>query len=225
MKKRNLKRIRTIIWDCDNTIWLHRKDEVKIISKYFKITNIEELENQYFELLRQFDVFFRDKKVTFEKITKLIERYLPIIKEYEYNAENFLEEWLTIETSFLNEDALEAIKYLDSKGFTNVILTDWFWDSQIRQLKKYGILPYIKEIHTCDDTYLKSNPKSKSRVIKDGYEDEYLMVGDSLSSDIAFANMAKIQSVWFNPNFKENDTQYKPTYEINSMLELCKILV
>lgn len=224
MKNRKLKKVRTIIWDCDNTIWMHRKDEINIIAKHFKISDIKELEIQYFEMLRQYDESFVEKKVTFEEFAYLIEEYLPIIKKYGYEPEEFLKEWLTVETSFLNEDTLETIKYLNYIGFENIILTDLLRDKQIRLLEKYGVLPYIKHVYTCDNEYSKRNPKAKSRIIKSGKEDEYLMVGDSLKSDIAFANMAKIHSVWYNPNFKKNDTQFKPTYEINSMLELCKIL-
>lgn len=224
MKNKKLKRVRTIIWDCDNTIWMHRKDEINIIARHFKISDLKELEVQYFEMLRQYDEVFAEKKVTFEEFANLIKEHLPIIKKYGYEPEEFLQEWLTIETSFLNEDALETIKYLHYMGFENIILTDLLWDKQIRLLEKYGVLPYITHVYACDGEYSKRNPKTKSRIVKNGEEEEFLMVGDSLKNDIAFANMAKIQSVWFNPNFMKNDTQFKPTYEINSMLELCKML-
>ena len=223
MKNKKIEGIKTIIWDCDNTIWIHRKDEKNIIAKHFEIAEVDELGKQYFEMIKQFNEFFADKKVIQWKLVKLIEVYMPILKRYNIKPATFLKEWLSIETSFLNEDALEAIQYLHAKGYENIVLTDWLWDAQIMLLKKYGVLPYIKKVYTCDDMYLKKNPKSKSRVIEEGKEKHYLMVGDSLESDIAFANAAGIRSVWFNPNYKQNDTQNKPTYEISSMLELCKM--
>lgn len=223
MKKEKLKKVNTIIWDCDNTIWIHRKDEIKIISKYFGIPNIPKLNEQFNEMLKQLYIFFEDRKVTFQDLASLIETYIPIVKQYGIKPEKFLEEWLRLDTSFLNEDALEVIKYFYAKGFKNIVLTDWLWDSQVMLLEKYGVLPYIEKVYTCDDEYLKTNPKTKERVIEKGKEKQYIIVGDTLISDIAFANMAGIQSVWFNPNYKENDTKYTPTYEVSSLLELCKI--
>lgn len=50
------------------------------------------------------------------------------------------------------------------------------------------------------------------------------MVGDSLEHDIAFAMNSKIRSIWFNPEYKNNNTKYKPTVEISSLLEICRML-
>ena len=223
MKSKKIEGIKTIIWDCDNTIWIHREDEANIIAKHFGIAEVEKLGKQFSEMIKQFNKFFEDKKVVRWKIEKIIEVYMPILEKYEIKPAVFLKEWLRIETSFLNDDALEAIKYLDAKGYENIVLTDWLWDAQIMLLKKYGVLPYIKKIYTCDDMYLKRNPKTKTRIIEEGKEEQYIIVGDSLESDIAFANAAGIRSIWFNPGYKTNDTPNKPTYEISSMLELCKM--
>ena len=202
MKNKKIEGIKTIIWDCDNTIWIHRKDEANIIAKHFGIAEVEKLGKQFSEMIKQYNKFFEDKKVVRWKIEKIIEVYMPILEKYEIKPAVFLKEWLRIETSFLNDDALEA---------------------QIMLLKKYGVLPYIKKIYTCDDMYLKRNPKTKTRIIEEGKEEQYIIVGDSLESDIAFANVAGIRSIWFNPGYKTNDTPNKPTYEISSMLELCKM--
>ena len=131
---------------------------------------------------------------------------------------------MPIETSFLNEDALEAIKYFKKKGYKLIVLTDWLWDCQVPLLKKYGIMPYIDKIYTCDSQYLKKNPKSAARVIEAGCEQDYVIIGDSLKDDIAFANHAGIRSIWYNPECKKNETRFKPTLETRSMLEVCQII-
>lgn len=51
-----------------------------------------------------------------------------------------------------------------------------------------------------------------------------LMVGDTLASDILGGNLSGIDSCWFNPHKKINDTAIKPTYEIHSMLDLIDIV-
>lgn len=52
---------------------------------------------------------------------------------------------------------------------------------------------------------------------------EILMVGDTLSSDILGANGVGIDSCWFNPHHKTNDSGIQPTYEIQTMLDLIRI--
>lgn len=51
-----------------------------------------------------------------------------------------------------------------------------------------------------------------------------LMVGDTLASDILGGNQSGIDSCWFNPHQKPNDTEIQPTYEIHSMLDLIPIV-
>ncbi|MDR0897854.1 MAG: HAD-IA family hydrolase [Oscillospiraceae bacterium] len=46
-----------------------------------------------------------------------------------------------------------------------------------------------------------------------------LMLGDSLTSDIAAANAAGCDSCWFNPGGKANTTPHRPTYEIKTLRE------
>lgn len=43
-------------------------------------------------------------------------------------------------------------------------------------------------------------------------------------SDIAFADHAKIKSIWFNREKKTNNTTYIPSFEIISLLEVIKII-
>ena len=50
------------------------------------------------------------------------------------------------------------------------------------------------------------------------------MIGNSLEHDIAFARNAGIRSIWFNPEYKNNNTKFRPTIEISSLLHICRIL-
>lgn len=223
-ENKKMKNVKIVIWDCDNTIWIHRKDELQIVCKEFEIPLTDEFKQQYFEMFEAFDEYFTDRKVKYGEIIRLVKENIPIISEYGISAEDFLKRWMKIETSFLNEDALEAIKYLRRKGYKNIVLTDWLWSSQVALLKQYGVLPYIDKIYTCDDQYLKKNPKSAARIIEKGNEKDYVIIGDSLKCDIGFANHAGIKSIWYNPEFKENRTNLNPTVEISSILEVCRII-
>lgn len=55
--------------------------------------------------------------------------------------------------------------------------------------------------------------------------EEYLMIGDSLTSDIQGGNNAGIRTCWFNPNGSINDMNVKIDYEIRDLKEIKDILL
>lgn len=55
-------------------------------------------------------------------------------------------------------------------------------------------------------------------------KDKVLIVGDSLTSDIRGGMNYGIDTCWFNPYHKENNTDTSPTYEISELIELINIL-
>lgn len=225
MENTKMKGISTIIWDCDNTIWIHREDELEeLIAKGVGIPYTKELKNQYYGFFDAFNKRFEDEKVTFKKTAKLIEERMPILSKYGVTGSYFLDKWIPLETSFVNKEAVEVLKYQREKGYKIVILTDWFMDSQVKLLSKYGVSQYIERIYACDNEYMKTSPKSARRIIKPGNEKEYVIIGDTLNSDIAFAQHAKIRSIWYNPSKKKNTTQYIPTAEVTSLLEVIEII-
>ncbi|WP_407637215.1 HAD hydrolase-like protein [Bhargavaea cecembensis] len=52
-----------------------------------------------------------------------------------------------------------------------------------------------------------------------------LMVGDSLTSDIRDGLNAGVDTCWFNPARKENQTPIVPTYEISRLEDLLNIVI
>ncbi|WP_119317737.1 YjjG family noncanonical pyrimidine nucleotidase [Companilactobacillus formosensis] len=50
--------------------------------------------------------------------------------------------------------------------------------------------------------------------------EDFLMIGDSLSSDIAGANYSNIDSLWYNKNQVANTTDFKPTYEVTKLADI-----
>ncbi len=54
--------------------------------------------------------------------------------------------------------------------------------------------------------------------------EEYIMIGDSLTSDMQGGINAGISTCWFNPNKKQNDKKLNIDYEINNLKEVIDIL-
>lgn len=51
-----------------------------------------------------------------------------------------------------------------------------------------------------------------------------IIIGDELDKDVLGGIQNGIDSCWFNINKTKNSTKFKPTYEINYLLELKNIL-
>ncbi|MGT2741765.1 YjjG family noncanonical pyrimidine nucleotidase [Streptococcus plurextorum] len=59
----------------------------------------------------------------------------------------------------------------------------------------------------------------------DGFDQKAaLMIGDSLTADIQGGNQSGIDTVWFNPEEKPNNSSAIPTYQVNSYAELLELL-
>ncbi len=54
--------------------------------------------------------------------------------------------------------------------------------------------------------------------------EEYIMIGDSLTSDMQGGINVGITTCWFNPNKKENNKKLNIDYEINDLKEVIDIL-
>lgn len=225
-----MKNVRTVIWDCDNVMWFHKKNEAEIVAKALKITSIEEIEEfseQFVYMLEAFNRYFYEKRVTEKELFKLIAWEMPILDFYGISAKKFMEVWngLKFEVNDFNKDTLIVLEDLKQKGIKNIVKSDWWREVQEHLLKGYGILEYIEELHCCDNQYLKYNPLVVNEVIKSERKEQYVMIGDSVTSDICFAHNAGIKSIWFNRDEKENKTPYKPTFEIASLLEVMEIIL
>ena len=220
-----MERVRTVIWDCDNLMWFHKPDEPQILAQALEITNVEELAVEFFDMVKEFGSYFADKRVTLKGTYDIIERKMPILLAYNITPEYFFRVWekLKFDVNTFNEDTLIAMEYLEQKAIQNVIKTDWWEEVQIGMLKEFGVLNFIERLYCCDHSFLKCNPLSAKEIIKPGTEAEHIIIGDSLTSDICFANHAGIKSIWFNRDGKPNDTPYKPTFEISSLLEMMEI--
>lgn len=222
-----MKDVRTVIWDCDGVMWFHRKEEPQIISETLGIPYSQEFYDEFWDMIRGFNTYFADKKVTKGQFYGVIEENMPILYLHGISPEKFMQIWngLKLEINDFNKDVLVVMKYLQEKKIKNIIKTDFWQDMQIGMLKEFGILEYIERLYCCDNRYLKCNPLSAKEIIKPGTESQFVILGDSPSSDLAFSKHAGIKSIWFNKDGeKKNETSYKPNFEVFSLLRVMDIL-
>lgn len=224
-----MKEVRTIIWDLDETIWFFKENEVDIICEKLNIIQKEQFKQEYYNMWENMYSYFKNKIVTYNEVKQFIEEEMTILKLCHISVNELLEviyerkEELVI----VNKEAIEIMKYFSEKGLKNISITDCFAQYQKRVLKKLKVLNYIEKIYGCDNAYIKNSIGKVTQIIEEleleGRRKEFVMIGDSLSNDIFFAQKLGIKSIWYNRKGKTNKTSNIPTLEISSLLELKNI--
>jgi YjjG family noncanonical pyrimidine nucleotidase len=126
-------------------------------------------------------------------------------------------------SSELLPGALSLLKKLTGK-YTLALITNGIADVQYRRLNDSGLAQYFKEVVISEEIgYPKPEPAFFAITRKrlgNPPKDEILIIGDSLTSDIAGGNLSEIDTCWFNPQNKPNESSIKPTYIITELAEL-----
>lgn len=109
--------------------------------------------------------------------------------------------------------------YLATNGIVNV---------QTRRIKDSGIGRYFDGIFVSEKIGYNKPDKRFFDIafaeISDFKQEETVIIGDTLTSDIQGGINAGIRTVYFNPKKRENLTGIAPHYEISSLGELPKLL-
>ena len=113
------------------------------------------------------------------------------------------------ECTFLIPGAIDILQYLKKK-YTIVIITNGISAVQNKRLENSKPNPEIFKY-----ALKKFNCHDKSSA---------LIIGDSLTSDVLGGINSGIDTCWLNSNNSINYTNHIPTYEINTLIELKKLL-
>lgn len=131
------------------------------------------------------------------------------------------------EASFIYKETEELLSYLYKK-YKIVIITNGLTSVQNKRIKESIIKDYFDAVIISDEIKIaKPDPKIFDyalNVINHTNKESVLMIGDSLSSDVKGGVNAGIDTCWFNPNNKKNNSSLIPKYEISTLLELKNIL-
>lgn len=144
------------------------------------------------------------------------------------DASAFQDEYIKI---FANEHELipHARKLLEELGDHRLfVISNGTKAKQHRQMAGSNIAQYFEGVILAEDLgYKKPDPtfftEAKKEIPNADWSD-MLVVGDSLTADIAGANAVGIDSVWFNPKHQANDGSVKPTFEVADLLEIPQLL-
>lgn len=222
---------KAIFFDIDDTLLDFRKTSRKALSEVmitFKIPAskknyavYDELNHKIWKELEKGLISQKDlRSERFRRFFKFINHDEDPVK-----AGQLYMEWLSEIVIYVDEalDVLEKMKHL-----AMVIITNGIAYVQNKRYKKASLSRYFRGIVISEDYGLsKPDPrlfKPAFTLVPEASAEEILMIGDSLSSDIQGANNAGIDSCWFNPGLKENNTRAKPDYVITRLSELQEII-
>lgn len=126
--------------------------------------------------------------------------------------------------SFEIENSLSVVKRLSEK-YSVSIATNGLGLMQRNRLERF--MPYVDGLFISEEIgTIKPDPVFFERMIYSlgAKKEECLMIGDSLSSDIAGAKQSGIKCCWFNRFSAENKCGPSPDFEISSLEELFSVL-
>jgi YjjG family noncanonical pyrimidine nucleotidase len=107
------------------------------------------------------------------------------------------------------------------------VVTNGIASVQRARLARSGLLPYITGIFISEEIgfskphrYFFDNVFAQ---LGDVPRNKILMVGDSLSADIAGGHSSGINTCWYNPKRASDKGALRPTYDIGALIELLEI--
>jgi 2-haloacid dehalogenase len=125
------------------------------------------------------------------------------------------------------DGALDILRYLAGK-YTICAASNSSLDQQLRRLGDAGMLPYFTHVFVSEEAGLAKPAPAFFRWCFDRLDgvkkEDTIMIGDSLTADVAGAEAFGIRCCWFNPAGDECSPDIRPWKTVRSLAEIRDIL-
>lgn len=125
--------------------------------------------------------------------------------------------------------ASELLDILTEADYELYAATNGIGFIQTGRLAHSDISPYFNQIFISEQLHTQKPDalffEKIAELIPNFDKNRTLMIGDSLTADIAGGNNAGIDTAWYNPKSLSNHTQAKPTYNFQSYQDLLDLLI
>ncbi len=129
-----------------------------------------------------------------------------------------------VEHSDLYEESFKLLTYLKEKSYNLGLITNGLKEVQRPRLKKTKVDHFFDVIVVSDEIgHSKPDPKFFDEAfigIQNTPKDRVVVVGDSLHSDIQGGNNYGVNTIWYNPQKKKNNTTHRANKMITKLEEL-----
>lgn len=122
----------------------------------------------------------------------------------------------------------DLLDTLTERGYEIYGATNGITFIQTGRLAQSGIAPYFNQVFISEQLHTQKPDalfyEKIAEQIPGFRKEEAVMIGDSLTADVAGGNNAGIATIWYNPAKLANETSAQPIFEVASYGELLEIL-
>lgn len=230
--------LKVILFDVDNTLLSFDEYVKESMRSGFAEFAIGPYEEGMFEVFLEINTGLwrqiETGEIDFEELQKI--RWNRIFERLGYKAdgirfEQYFRECL-FESAIPERGAMELLEYLHGK-YTLGVASNGPYLQQVNRLKISGMLPYFSDLFISEeigspkpsreffDTCLsRLNAKAAGEILPA----EIMMVGDSLSSDMAGGRACGMQTCFYNPAQRDLPAEAKVNYTVTALEQLKTIL-
>lgn len=222
--------IKAVLIDIDDTIFDFEKCSKNAFKKTLKKLDLSYKEKDFSYFNKVNDILWTKQKLGNINIEKVfIERSSMMSEYFELDIEkeifnNLFVEFLYDEIEMIDE-VEGLLSYLSDK-YQIFAASNGVYDMQVNRIKKSNLDKYFKDIFVSDKIGFEKPDKrffQKIMNITKFSNNDLIMIGDSIKSDIIGAKNSNIKSIYFNKENKKNSDK-NFTYQVKNLSEIKKIL-
>ena len=228
--------IKYLLWDIDNTLLSFDLAERASMTKGFDKFGLDIDDEKALEVYKNINdkywkMLEKGEKTREEILSERFEEFFDLYDiAYDDRLVNefnlFYQEELGKQV-FFNDNAIEVLQKL-GKDYKQYAVTNGSKVAQSGKLKNSGLDKVFDGVFISEDLgYDKPSLEYFDLVfesIGSKNKEEYILIGDSLTSDMLGSNNAGIRNIWYNPKDFDNKASVKIDYTINNLKEVIEIL-
>ncbi|MCK5052110.1 MAG: YjjG family noncanonical pyrimidine nucleotidase [Candidatus Cloacimonetes bacterium] len=225
-------RYKLVLFDADGTLFDFDTAEKQAFEKTFKQfginENLELLHKEYEIINKAIWRDFEQKKITSRELrTERFRRFF-VKENLDLDPKVISPIYLRYlsEGTHLLQGAKEIISFLFGKCEL-ALATNGLADVQNPRFAGSDLAKYFQHIFISEEIgHPKPNPEFFEHIFRKlPHKESAIIIGDNLVSDIMGGNDFGIDTCWFNPNKRINESGVIPAFEISDLKELRSILI
>lgn len=231
--------IKILLWDIDGTILNFIEAEKAAIRTGFRRFEMGECTDEMLSVYSKInqEYWMALEAGTYTKQEILIKRFEDFFSKYnldDYSAQDFNSHYQVDlgDTICFNDNSFELLCTLKGQGYRQFAVTNGTAIAQKKKLSASGLDKVFEYCYISDELGVEKPNKgffdkmfAHLRSVGCEYDrDEIMIIGDSLTSDIAGGNNADILTCWYNPEKKQCDRDVHIDYEISNLEEIMGII-
>jgi HAD superfamily hydrolase (TIGR01549 family) len=211
-----VSKMKKIIFDLDGTLLFLSGTWENIYQDFIDTYNLNTTPKELFQTIGTFEKDNSNIIVTKEILCDYINSKINISITVEML--NDLDERYNNIPLLDTERVYTVLEYLSSK-YELITYTNWFTEDQVFRLRKYNLDKFFTKSYGWDIVESKPSKDGLEKIIE-GNKSDYIIIGDTIKTDMEVADSIGIKTIFYN---RKNIEQDKYT-EIKDIEELVSIL-